>query len=73
MAGFTLFEATAFRQALQERFDIYTHLHDQCGGGFSFSYDAPLTESAKGYIERYFDERGMQVQFSQDNKSFILR
>ena len=72
MTKFTLFEATEFRQALQERFDIYTHFHDQCGGGFSFSYDEPLPVDAREYIEEYFEECSMKVQFSGDNSSFIL-
>ena len=72
MARFTLFEATEFRQELQERFDIYTHFHDQCGGGFSFSYDEPLPADAREFIEDYFEERGMKVQFNGDNSSLIL-
>ena len=73
MARFTLFEATEFRQVLQERFDIYTHFHDQCGGGFSFSYDEPLTVDVREFIGEYFEERGMKIQFSGDNSSFVLR
>ena len=73
MSRFTLFDATEFRGALQEKFDIYTHFHDQCGGGFSFSYDEPLTEEAKEYIRGYFGERGIEAQFAGDDKSFIMR
>ena len=70
---FTTFEATEFRQALEEEFGIYTHFHDQCGGGFSFSYDEPLSEEHRSYIEKYFSERGITLQFNEDGRSFIMR
>lgn|GEM_PF-6105900 len=70
---FTTFEATEFRQDMEERFGVYTHFHDQCGGGFSFSYDEPLTEEHRDYIETCFAERGLTIQFSGDNKSFVTR
>ena len=73
MARFTLFDATDFRDDLQNKFNIYTHFHDQCGGGFSFSYDEPLGEEEKSYIESYFAQRGIDIQFSEDSKYFIMR
>ena len=73
MTRFTLFDATDFRDDLQNKFNIYTHFHDQCGGGFSFSYDEPLGEEERSYIESYFSQRGIDVQFSEDSKYFIMR
>ena len=70
---FTTFEATEFRQKLQNEFGVYTHFHDQCGGGFSFSYDEPLSEEQRQYIENYFAEFKIPLQFSEDNQSFIMR
>ena len=70
---FTTFDATEFRQNMEDRFGIYTHFHDQCGGGFSFSYEDPLLDEHREYIEKYFAEFGITLQFSEDNKSFIMR
>ena len=43
------------------------------GGGFSFSYDEPLSEEHRSYIEKYFSERGITLQFNEDGRSFIMR
>ena len=72
MGRFTLFDATEFRETLQDEYGVYTHFHDQCGGGFSFSYDESLTEEHRIFIERCFAEYGISLQFSEDNKSFII-
>lgn len=73
MGRFTLFDATEFREALQVEYGVYTHFHDQCGGGFSFSYDEPLIDEMKNFIERYFTGKGVTVQFAEDNKYFLMR
>ena len=70
---FTMFEATEFRRGMEEKFGIYTHFHDQCGGGFSFSYDEPLSDEHRSYMEKYFSERGITLQISDDGRSFIMR
>lgn len=53
--------------------ESYTHFHDQCGGGFSFSYDEPLSDEHRDYIEKYFAGHDIALQFSQDGRSFIMR
>ena len=38
----------------------------------SFSYDEPLAEDTRKFIEEYFEERGIKVQFNGNNMSFVL-
>lgn len=74
----TFNEIIELNQILKEKeLDIKVHLHDRCGTQ-SFTIEAidggaqDLMDTVKKEIEKYFDQKGSALKFSENNQEFSI-
>lgn len=67
----TISDMLKLKEALQEKFHLYLHFHDGCGGQY-FSFDTPIDPMVEAFIQGYFSEQNCTIEFDEDKKGFFL-
>ena len=71
MLTLSLLEVNELKTSAEQQFGIKIHFHDCCGAQ-SFSVDS-MTPEAQTFIRTYFEEKGLQAEFSDDMRAFVVR
>ena len=67
----TTSEVIELKKQASEQFNINIHFHDCCGGQH-FSVDSP-TPQIHDFIVKFFNEKGISVEFSDDLTQFYVK
>lgn len=63
-------EASELKKAILENFGVTLHFHDGCGGQY-FTLDE-RNDEIKQFVENYFGEKGMTVNFIAKGTQFSV-
>ncbi|MBR2525433.1 hypothetical protein IKE67_03095 [bacterium] len=63
-------EVLEFKKAIDEKYGLYVHFHDACGGQY-FSFDE-TKDGVQQYAKEYFSVKNLLPVFAEDGLSFTL-
>jgi hypothetical protein len=67
-----LSEVAYLKRTLMEQFNLYMHMHDSWGGGQSFTFDEPLSQDVKTWMEEYFQKEDRAADFDDDDMGLVV-
>jgi hypothetical protein len=71
MKRLTFDEVIQFKKAVKDAVGVDIHFHDTCGGMY-FTFDEGK-EGLKQFVENYFAEKGIEVNFDEEHKNFVTK
>ena len=69
---FSYSEVLKIKKLLDEKFGVYLHFHDACGGQY-FSFDSTPDKSIIDYLSKYFSELGGRLNTSDNGLTFSVQ
>ena len=63
-------EVLEFKKAIDEKYGLYVHFHDTCGGQY-FSFDE-TKDGVQQFAKEYFSVKNLLPVFAKDGLSFTL-